>query len=57
MFLKHREEYCTQQIQLLFSSISMGNVELNQSNSLLQVTVAGGLELDDPWGTFQPKPF
>jgi len=24
---------------------------------LVALPVAGGLELDDPWGPFQPKPF
>ena len=35
----------------------LGNLLLYQTWRLVALPVAGQLELDDPWGPFQPKPF
>ena len=36
---------------------ALGNVVKYQIWRLVALPVAGGLELDDPWGPFQPGPF
>jgi len=35
----------------------LGNLIWYQIERLTTLPVAGGLEPDDPWGPFQPKPF
>ena len=35
----------------------LGNLVQYQIWRLVALPVAGGLELDDPWGPFEPKPF
>ena len=41
----------------VFKTRSLGNHVKHQIWRLVALTVAGGLELGDPWGPFQPKPF
>ena len=36
---------------------ALGNMVYYHIWSLMALPVAGALELDDPWGPFQPKPF